>query len=165
MRKIRGLLGLALILSLGLAGCQSAANGDNATSQQTSSAAPTVTAVSKVHSTDYLGRWVNSSEQLVLYLNANQQLALFQTGHPTINGNFNLKLAKNSQATLTQQKLGTATLILTNATDMTLKIGKQTIHLTKDSGWSPQYSDIPTTTQAALQGSSLTSGTPLKPNY
>jgi len=165
MKKIRGVLGLALILSIGLTGCQSTATGDDSANQQISSAAPTVTAVSKVHSTDYLGRWVSQSEQLVLYLNANQQLALFQSGHATIKGNFNLKLVNNSRATITQLDLGTATLTLNDANDMTLKTSQQTTQLNKDTGWSPKHSDMPTTTAAALKGASLTSGTPLKPDY
>ncbi|MFC6295888.1 hypothetical protein ACFQH1_11810 [Lactiplantibacillus daoliensis] len=164
MRKIWGFFGLAL-LSLGLAGCQSAVTGNDTADRQISSAAPTVTAVSKVHSTDYLGRWVNQTEHLALYLNTNQQLALFQTGHTTISGHFNLKLAKSNQATLTQSTLGSTTLALTNATSMTFQHGAQTIKLTKDTGWSPEHGDMPTTTQAALKGTSLINETPLKSNY
>jgi len=165
MKNRWGVFGIALILSLGLAGCQSAASGNGLADKQVQSAAPTVTAVSKVHTTDYLGRWVNASEHLALYLNANQQLALFQTGRTTIKGNFNLKLAKNDQATLSQRDLGTTSLALDDATNMTLTTGKRTIKLAKDTGWSPQHSDMPTTTTAALQGASLVSGTGLKPNY
>ncbi|BDZ31877.1 hypothetical protein RA086_11625 [Lactiplantibacillus sp. WILCCON 0030] len=163
MKRVRGLLGIALILSIGLAGCQSATGGNGAADKQVSSATPTISAVSKVRTTDYLGRWVNSSERLALYLDANQRLALFQSGHTTIKGNFNLKLAKNNQATLTQASLGQSTLALTDATNMTLKTAHQTIQLTKDTGWSPQHSKLPATTKVALQGASLIRNTPLKP--
>jgi hypothetical protein len=168
MKKLRGTLAVTLLLVLGLAGCQSVAKGAFKPEQSVKSvqsAAPSVTAVNKVQTSDYLGRWVNHSKEIALYLNKQQTMALFQTDHQTIHGQFKLKLSDNDQATLSQGQLGTAQLTLSNATTMTLKHGKTTIKLMKDTGWNPQHGMIPTSAKVALKASTLATPTPLKPAY
>ncbi|MFC6181613.1 hypothetical protein [Lactiplantibacillus daowaiensis] len=168
MKKLRGMLGALALLTLGLAGCQAVANDSFKTTdtvQNVQSAAPGVTAVSKIRTTDYLGRWVNQAQGVAIYLDTNQNLALFQTNHATIKGHYTLKLGDNYQATLNQAKLGTAQLTLSNATTMTLKRGQTTFKLTKDTGWSPEHGEIPTDAKTALKASTLATPTPLKPAY
>lgn len=156
MQRIRGMIGLVVILSLALAGCALFQDHSDQTSEKTVQTAKTaVTAVSTVHTTDYYGRWVSDSPQVALYLSANQKMAYFQSGQKTITGKYSLKTSKNETATLTQIKFGNAELSLANATSMTLTHNDTTIKLTKDTSWSPHNGEISTDAKVALKSSSL----------
>lgn len=168
MKNLRGMLGVMVLLALGLAGCQTVADDslNNNQDQTVQSATPSLTAVSKVRKTDYLGRWVSTTQGAALYLTSNQKAAWFQKNHTTVKGHVTLKLGDNGQATLTHAKFGTIKVTLQDATTMTLTRGKTTFKLTKDTGWSPKHGKIPTSTKTALNGTSLATPTPLKkPNY
>ncbi|AVK63739.1 hypothetical protein C5Z26_06295 [Lactobacillus sp. CBA3606] len=165
MKNLRGMLGLTLLLTLGLAGCQATTSKSFRSEPKAVQTTTKVTAVNKVQTNDYLGRWVSPSDQVALYLTSKKQLAFFQANHPTIKGGFTLKLAGNNQANLTQLKFGSANLNLTTATSMILKRGNTTIQLTKDSGWSPQHNVIPTDAKTALQTTALAAPAALKPEY
>jgi len=168
MKRLRGILAACLLLGLGAAGCQAATKGNfqpTSTVKSVQSAAPSVTAVNKVHTADYLGRWVSPSAELALYLDDHQNLAWFQADHTAVTGAFKLKLTNNDQATLSQAHLGQLQLTLRNATTMTLKHGHTTLQLTKDTGWDPDHGQIPTSEKVALKASTLAIPAPLKPDF
>ncbi|RRK10545.1 hypothetical protein D1831_06705 [Lactiplantibacillus garii] len=158
MQKLWG-FGAVIGLTGLLVGCQPATNRATRTVQSTNS---TITAVQRVSTTDFAGRWVSPTPATSLYLNAHHQMALFRQNQHTIRGRFAIKMI-NNQATVTVVDHHPIKLDLDGANTMTMRQNNTTIKLTKDPNWSAQRSDIPATNAVALKKSSLTPA--FKPSY
>ncbi|WP_237756499.1 hypothetical protein [Lactiplantibacillus herbarum] len=149
MQKVRG-IGIILLLSGLLMGCQKAADQGAKIVRPTTAR---LSAVNSVSTHDFWGRWVSSKPATSLYLSGNQQYSLFQADQPTLQGHSDLKL-DNSHATLTIDKTQ-AQLTLTDANQMTLNYKGTQLTLTKDPNWEPKTDAIPEKATTALKATSL----------
>lgn len=153
MRKLWGSGILIILVSVLLAGCHATSNQHSRTVQPATSK---VTAVQRVHHSDFNGRWVSSTPAASLYLGHHHQAALFADGRQVARGGFTLKLFKNNQATLTIADQPSIKLTLKGATSMTSRQGRTHLDLTKDPTWNHQTGEIPASAQVALKKSTLT---------